>query len=57
MWGYNAPPVGGGRSNPSPGKKFFAINIFRKNTPKYTILIVEPYICDNLSQFYPFFQF
>ena len=45
--GYT-PSVGG--EVIASGKKFFTVGIFRKNTSKYAELMVEPYICDNLSQ-------
>ena len=49
------PPQGGGVT--PPGEKFFTVNVFRKNISKHSILMVEPYICDNLNQTYRFFLF
>ena len=43
-------------SNP-PGKKFFTVDIFRKNTSKCVKLMVEPYICDNLNKIFGFLSF
>ena len=43
-----------GEVTPS-GEKFFIVAIFRKKTSKYTKLIIEPYIYDNLNRIYRFF--
>ena len=48
------PPVGCGVDN-SPLKKFFTIGIFKKNASKYTKIMVESHICDNLNQNYSIF--
>ena len=45
-------PVREGEITPPPGEKCFNNG---KNASKSTKLIVEPYICDNLSRIYRFF--
>ena len=55
-WGHNLPRREG--SNPfPPGKKFFTVCIFRKNTSKFAKVMFEPYTRDILNQFYRFFSF
>ena len=49
--GGNAPPPWGEGASPSE-EKFITVGIFRKNASKPTKLMVEPYICDNLTQIY-----
>ena len=40
-----------------PRGNFLTVRIFRKNTLKFAKLMVEPHVCDNLSQIYGFLSF
>ena len=42
---------------PPLGEKFCTVGIFRKNTSKYTDLMIEPYICNDLNQIDQFCHF
>ena len=53
MHGGNTLPIGRINSPPQGGK-FFTVGIIRKNISKYAKLMVEPYICDSVSQIYRF---
>ena len=53
--GQLLPLTVGGRSKPSPGKTFFTVGIFRKNTSKYAKQMVEQYARDILKPNLPMF--
>ena len=45
-------PLRGGGELPSSGGKYFNVDIYRKNSSKYTQLIFKPYVWNNLNLMY-----